>query len=238
MRLHVDLLTTHAGQLTGVVGPNGAGKSTLVKVICGELPSSGSILLHGREIGIWPALEKARHVAVLPQASEITFPFIAREVVALGLTPLSISKHEANLQVQKHMQMTDCLQFSEQIFSSLSGGERQRVQLARVLLQLIQAESPPLLILDEPTSAQDIGQQHTILELAKSLCEQREFGIFAILHDLNQVMRYCDNCALLNEGKLVHTGHPLEVICEERIEEYWQYRPKRIQNKGESVVFM
>lgn len=237
-RLHVDHFTTQAGQLTGIVGPNGAGKTTLFKVICGELPSSGTILLHDKPIGTWPALHKARHLAVLSQSNPLNFPLTAQEVVTIGLTPLSIGKHEASFQVQEHMQLTNCLHLAGQSYPSLSGGERQRVQLARVLLQLSQAENAPLLLLDEPTSAQDLGQQHSVLGLVSSLCQQRQFSTLAILHDLNQVMRYCDNCALLNHGQLVLKGPPSDVLCEESIEHHWQYRPTRLQNDSYGTVFI
>ncbi|MEH6357839.1 MAG: heme ABC transporter ATP-binding protein [Pseudomonadales bacterium] len=237
-RLRVNNLSTKAGQLTGIVGPNGAGKTTLFNVISGELRSNGRILLHDAPLNSWPALQKARHMAVLSQSSQIAFAFTAHEVVALGLTPLSLNKRDANLQIQTHMRMTDCLHFSGQNYLSLSGGERQRVQLARVLLQLSQAEKEPLLLLDEPTSAQDLGQQHSILELARSLCKERHFGILAILHDLNQVVRYCDHCALLSQGTVIQTGHPNEVLCEDSIERHWHYRPTRVALNGSATVFV
>lgn len=237
-RLEVSNLVVKSGQLTGVIGPNGAGKTTLFKIISGELRSSGRVLLHDRAINTWPMLQKARHLAVLPQSYQLSFPFTAEEVVEVGLTPLSIGKKEASLQVQKHMEMTDCLHLRNQSYPSLSGGERQRVHLARVLLQLSQADSAPLLLLDEPTSAQDLGQQHSILELARSLCKERQFGILSILHDLNQVMRYCDNCALFNHGKLALSGPPADVLCEESIVQHWHYRPRRLDAEGQSTVFI
>jgi len=237
-RLQVEQLSATAGQLTGIVGPNGAGKTTLFKVVSGELRSQGRILFHQQPLSDWPALQRARHLGVLPQASQISFSFTAEEVVSLGLTPLSLSKRQACLQVQSFMQKTDCLHFADQPFPSLSGGERQRVQLARVLLQLSQAEKAPLLLLDEPTSAQDLGQQHNILELAHSLCKEQQFAILAILHDLNQVIRYCNQCVLLSQGKLISTGLPAEVLSEDSIEQYWQYRPTRLQSDQSAAVFI
>lgn len=236
IRLQVDVLNTSAGGLTAIIGPNGAGKTTLFNVISGELGYSGDIHFHGRCLRSWPALRRARHLAVLPQSSQLSFPFTASEVVALGLTPLTISKHEAQKAIRHYMRMSDCITLAEQPYPSLSGGERQRVQLARVLLQLSQAEEEPLLLLDEPTSAQDLGHQHQILELAQQLCQQQNYGILAILHDLNQVMRYCNHCALLNHGQLIMSGHPSLVLSEESIEKHWQYRPQRIaQSEGETI---
>lgn len=237
-RIRIDHLEISQGQLTGVVGPNGAGKTTLFKVICGELRHEGSLLFHGRPLHDWPALQRARHLSILPQTSQLTFPFTAKEVVELGLTPLSIGKHDARQQINHYMDLTDCLSLANQPYPLLSGGERQRVQLARVLLQLSQAEHAPLLLLDEPTSAQDLGHQHQILALAQQLCHQLGYGVLAIQHDLNQVMRYCDHCVQLSLGQLVNTGHPIDVLNQSTIEKYWQYKPQHIETPEGDVVFI
>ncbi|MEX2961474.1 heme ABC transporter ATP-binding protein [Microbulbifer sp. TYP-18] len=237
-RLSIDDFAVQKGQLCAIVGPNGAGKSTLLKLVSGELSYSGDVVLHGKPFKSWLPLHRARHLAVLPQASQLSFPFTAQEVVALGLTPLSISKRAANLQIQHYMRMTDSLGLAGQLYPSLSGGERQRVQLARVLLQLSQAEEPPLLLLDEPTSAQDLGHQHQIMLLAQELCRQREYGVLAVMHDLNQVILYCDHCAQLDQGCLVNTGEPSTVISQDTIARHWQYRPQKIEHPTGRVIFI
>ena len=236
--LSIDQLDIHTGQLTGLLGPNGAGKSTLLKVISGDMPCRGNINFHGKSLRQWSPLKRARHLAVLPQASQLGFSFQANEVVALGLTPLTLSRTEGIRQVQLHMEQTDCSQFAKRSYLSLSGGERQRVQLARVLLQLSQAEQTPLLLLDEPTSAQDLGQQHKILSLAKQLSNQKNFAVITILHDLNQVLRYCKRCCLLKNGVIFHDGKPEELLDTDTIESYWQYRPERITLANGRIVLV
>ena len=221
-------LSVKAGEVFGLLGPNGAGKTTLLKAISGDINASGSITLYGKELRDWNRRELAKHLAVLPQASQLTFPFSAREVVALGLTPLSLSKAEAGKFIKKKMEITDCYRFAHRSYLSLSGGERQRVQLARVLLQLSQATHAPLLLLDEPTSAQDLGQQHNLLQLVQQLAKAEEFGVVVILHDLNQVLRYCDNCCLLDKGQVCVVDSPVDVLSDERIRQYWEYQSQRI----------
>ena len=105
-----------------------------------------------------------------------------------------------------------------------------------MLLQVSQAEQAPLLLLDEPTSAQDLGQQHQILELIKNLCHQQEYGVLAILHDLNQVLRYCDSCGVMWQGKLDAKGPPEEVLVAETIQRYWQYQPQIISGEQHKVI--
>ena len=238
MHLQVNHLKVSKGQLCGIIGPNGAGKTTLFKIISGDIPYQGSLRFHGQKFSDWKPIQRARHLAVLLQASQLSFPFTAKEVVSLGLTPLSLGKHEARVQVQHYMDLTDCRALAGQSYPSLSGGERQRVQLARVLLQLSQATQTPLLLLDEPTSAQDLSHQHQILALAKELCREREYGVLVILHDLNQAMYYCDVCAQLDQGRLVAIDHPSQILNEDNIERYWKYRPIRIEHPSGHPVFI
>ncbi|MFD2095146.1 heme ABC transporter ATP-binding protein [Corallincola platygyrae] len=226
--LNLDALELKAGEFLALLGPNGAGKSTLLKSISGDMPATGKISFYGRALGEWPSLARARHLGVLPQASQLSFPFTAREVVALGLTPLSLSRKQADITVRDKMELTDCWSFADRAYPTLSGGERQRVQLARVLLQLSQAEHSPLLLLDEPTSAQDLGQQHAILALAKSLAHDHGFGVIAVLHDLNQVLQYCDRACVLTDGQLHQQGNPEQILTQDMIHDYWHYRPERV----------
>lgn len=235
--LDIEHLTVNVGAFYGLLGANGAGKTTLLKVISGDMPYDGELLFHGKALQDWPARNRARHLSVLPQASQLSFPFNGEEVVSLGLTPLCISQREGRKQVRHHMKLTDCWQFAGRSYTSLSGGERQRVQLARVLLQLSQADEVPLLLLDEPTSAQDLGQQHKILNLAKQLCEEKDYGVIAILHDLNQVIRYCQRCCLLQDGRLTHEGDPSTLLSNDVIESHWQYCPERVRlNNGQLAL--
>lgn len=227
-----------SGELIAVLGPNGAGKSSLIKTLCGEWSASqGQINLHGKSLNHWPRQRLAKHLGVLPQASQLSFPFKAHEVVAIGATPLSLTLREINHAVQKWMQATDTWQFADRIYTSLSGGERQRVQMARVLLQLSQAEHAPLLLLDEPTSAQDLGQQHQLLNLVKSLCQQNGFAVISILHDLNQASRYADKVWLLHQGKLLTQGSPSQVLQPETVMKIWGYQPELFFNsQGQQIL--
>lgn len=227
-----------AGEVYGLLGPNGAGKTTLLKAISGDIKTRGSIRLYDKTLSDWNRRDLAQHLAVLPQASQLAFPFSAREVVALGLTPLSLSRGQASRLIDEKMQLTDCTRFADRPYPSLSGGERQRVQLARVLLQLSQADRAPLLLLDEPTSAQDLGQQHNLLGLVQQLARDEGFGVIAILHDLNQVLRYCDNCCLLDKGQVCVIDTPAEVLSDARIQQHWQYESQRVVFGNGQVVLV
>lgn len=236
--LSINNLEVLSGDFNAVIGVNGAGKSTLIKAIAGEIPTSGNIFFHGQNIVDWSNLERAKHLAVLPQSSQLSFPFTAKEVVGLGLTPLSLTSKEAREHINAKMKKTDCYHLKDKLYPQLSGGEKQRVHLARILLQLCQASKPPLLLLDEPTSAQDLGQQHAILSLIQALCKEQGYACLAILHDLNLVLQYCQKCVLLDKGNVVDYESPIECLNEDNIKQYWGYQAEIVKtsSKRKSII--
>lgn len=218
-------LRFEAGQFIGVVGPNGAGKSTLLKALCQDLPTQGKVLLHGKPTGQWAGNARASHMAVLPQHTTIGFPFTTLEVVQLGALPLTMNKRQIRDNAQWGLQQVGLAHLGKRAFSTLSGGEKQRVHIARVLLQLSQAELPPVLLLDEPLSAQDLGHQHQLLGLFRELCELNRFTVISVLHDLNQVMRYCNRVICMANHALEADGEPATVLSPDFIHRHWHYRP-------------
>ena len=226
--LNIEQFTAVAGEVVSVLGRNGAGKSTLFKSICGEISSTGERCFHQQPINAWSKQKLARHLAVLPQSSTLSFSFSVREVVALGLIPLSISRAQGHRLIDEMLALTDTLRFSQRSYLGLSGGERQRVHLARVLVQLSQAEQSPLLLLDEPTSAQDLAQQHHLLQLVKYFCKEKNYSALVILHDLNLSIRYSDKVCLLESGRLVAQGAPEKVLPAKSTESQWGYQPQQV----------
>ncbi|WP_417535822.1 heme ABC transporter ATP-binding protein [Methylophaga sp.] len=236
--LHIEHADVEPGEFIAVLGPNGAGKTSLFRAITSEWkPSSGHVFLHDKNVNEWSRRERAKHLGILPQSSQLTFPFSASEVVAIGATPLSLSADELAQQTRFWMEKTDTWQFADRFFTSLSGGERQRVQLARILLQVSQAEKPPVILLDEPTSAQDLGQQHHLLQLVRQLSHESQFSIVAILHDLNQATRYADKIWLLNQGKMFAQGSPQAILTPDTVSAVWGYVPEKlITQAGNNVL--
>ncbi|CAA0120083.1 Hemin import ATP-binding protein HmuV [Halioglobus japonicus] len=225
------------GEVHAILGTNGAGKSTLLKLLSGEEASPGNVLLHHTPLQSWPSMERARHLGVLPQSNNLSFAFSAEEVVSLGLTPLTLGWRQGRQTVHAMMRATNCAHLGKAKYPALSGGEQQRVHLARVLVQLSQAEREPVLLLDEPTSAQDLGQQHRLMELAGELARSQHFCIVAILHDLNLALRYADHCMLLDQGQAVAVGTPNEVVNGVNIERYWGYSAQVLTSEcGRTVI--
>lgn len=212
-------LTLRPNVFTAVVGPNGAGKSSLLKVMAGEQrASAGTVQLNGKHLNRYASGELSLLRAVLPQHSNVQFAFAVEQIIALGRHAHKSSKAENETIIEEIMALTDVEKFRRRNYMTLSGGEKQRVQLARVLAQVWEeAVHPRYILMDEPTASLDIAQQQHILALAKKVCE-RNIGVVAIVHDLNQAVQFADELYFLRDGKLVARGNAQDVFTKSNIE--------------------
>jgi len=195
----------------GLIGPNGAGKSTLLALASGVLkPSRGSVTLNGKSVHRYGRRALARHVAVVPQRSDLPDAFTARALVAMGRAPhlgfFASERPEDERIIETAMRRTDAWRFRGETMGALSGGERQRVVLARAL-----AQQPTWLLLDEPTAHLDLRYQADLLGYARRLAHEDGLGVLAVLHDLNHAAR-CDRLILVDEGRIVAEGAPADVL--------------------------
>lgn len=198
------------GEFVGLLGPNGSGKTTLIHALAGLLPpQAGQILLQGEPLAAWASRQRARTVAVVPQSSEIRFPFTCLEVVLMGRYPhqkRALSLREADLAVALWaMRETTTEALAERPVTEVSGGERQRVVIARGL-----AQEPALLLLDEATSSLDVRKKLEIFELLKRL-NGEGLTLICALHDLNLAAMYCRRLIFLKGGRVVRDG-PTEAV--------------------------
>lgn len=204
------------GKVTAIVGPNGSGKTTLLKAMTAELKYSGDIHLNGRNIKHESARDLANLRAVLPQATELAFPFTVLEVVRLGLTAglsTDAMDHSDRLPISA-LHKTGLAGFESRFYQELSGGEKQRVQLARVLVQIWQPVwqgQARWLFLDEPVSALDIGHQLSVMQIAKDYARAGG-GVIAVMHDLNLTSMFADHMTLMRQGQVLASGTPEHVM--------------------------
>jgi iron complex transport system ATP-binding protein len=209
-------LNLEPGQMTALIGPNGAGKSTLLKILSGDIACQhGQIFYNGMAIKYLSSQELARVRAVMPQHSQLSFPFKAVEVVGLGL--LSLSVRNPQKIVKEVMEETQTWHLKDKLYAQLSGGEKQRVQLSRVLAQIwADADTPRYLLLDEPTSSLDIAHQHQVLHIASKL-KKNNIGVLAVLHDLNMAAAYADQIVMLKNGNIFQSGPAAQVMTSENL---------------------
>ena len=217
-------LDIHYGRVLALVGPNGAGKSTLLSLLTGEArASAGTVLLDGQPIARYRARELARMRSVLTQSNQVSFAYTVHDVVAMGRNPWINLGQDADAgpaaddaAIRAALQLTDVSHLTARVFSSLSGGERTRVSLARVL-----AQDTPIVMLDEPTSALDLRHQEEVLRVARDLAA-RGRAVVVVLHDLSLAAAYADEVAIINEGRLVGSGTPVEMLTADQIERVYQ----------------
>jgi iron complex transport system ATP-binding protein len=125
----------------------------------------------------------------------------------------------------------DLLPFANRPITSLSGGERQRAVLGRALSQ-----DASVLLLDEPTTALDLGHQQQVLELVHQLRERHRLAVISTLHDLTFAAAYGDRLIVLVEGRVVASGKPAEVLEPKLIEEYFGATVEVLQGPDGPVV--
>jgi iron complex transport system ATP-binding protein len=205
-------LSLEAGELVGLIGPNGSGKTTLVRVVTGVLrPAAGRVFIAGEDASKWPHAERARRVAVVPQAPVLPEAFRAAELVLMGRTPhLRLLQNEGRSDIEavtRAMRATGTLELAERRLGELSGGERQRVVVARAL-----AQATPLLLLDEPTAHLDIGHQAGVLQLMRRLCREEGRAVLGVVHDLTLAAQYCDRLVMLHGGLVAAQGPAERVL--------------------------
>lgn len=199
------------GTVTVIVGPNGSGKTTLLRALLGLLdPNEGAVLLDQKPLREHSPRARARSCAWLPQQTELPWSMSASDLVMLGRAPhLSAFAgpgkvdHEA---VEAALVRVRAENLRHRDVRTLSGGELQRVLLARLL-----ATGAPLLLLDEPTTALDIGHALSLLELAQELSASGH-GVLMSLHELELARRYGDRALLLRGDD--KGGHLLGPVAE------------------------
>jgi len=208
------------GTFTAVVGPNGAGKSSLLKAMAHELTGyHGDVVVNGRNINTYNPKALSLVRAVLPQSTSLQFAFTVEQVVMLGRHAHRTTRLENISVVEEVLQLTNTIGLRDRNYLTLSGGEKQRTQLARVLAQVWEETVyPRYILLDEPTSSLDITQQQNIFTLAKRVCE-RNIGVMAIIHDLNQAVQFADHIHFMREGRITAAGEVQSVFTKANIEE-------------------
>jgi iron complex transport system ATP-binding protein len=203
---------------TVIVGPNACGKSTLLRALARLLkPSSGEVVLDGRQIHAYKAREVAQRLGLLPQSSIAPDGITVADLVARGRYPhqklLRQWSKEDEAAVVDAMQATRVTSLSRRLVDELSGGQRQRVWVAMVL-----AQKTPILLLDEPTTFLDIAHQIELLDLLADLNRRGGQTVVAVLHDLNHACRYATHLIAMRNGRVVAEGRPADIVTPELVE--------------------
>lgn len=211
-------IEVRSGEIVAILGPNGAGKSTLLRVMAGALvPTAGAVELMGEDASPMERVRVARSVAFVTQGADVAFGFSVRDVVMMGRAPhqgswMSASESDERA-VDEALRMLDLRALSSRRVDALSGGEQKRVAIARAL-----AQSPKLLLLDEPGAFLDVRHQLALYDLLIDLAKDG-LAVALSMHDINAAAQYASRVALLKNGKLVALGPIENVLTYRRLRE-------------------
>jgi ABC-type cobalamin/Fe3+-siderophores transport system ATPase subunit len=205
------------GTIVGLLGPNGSGKTTLVRILAGMLrPDSGTVVLDGTPVAQMPRRELARRIAVVPQETHTTFDFSVIDMVLMGryphLGPFELEGRDDLEIAREALRVTGTSSLEARSFATLSGGEKQRVVIAGAL-----AQASDFLLLDEPTTALDLGFQFDIASLLRGLNVERGTTMIVSTHDLNLAAALCKQIVLLKDGVVVAQGEISATLTAEHI---------------------
>lgn len=222
-------LTIRSGERVALIGPNGAGKSTLLRVVTRLIaPGEGTVTVDGDPLASLDRATIARRIAVVPQEVVVPFAIRVEELVALGRLP-----HEDPLRGARPADRAAVATAIERVgighllgrdVRELSLGERQLT-----LVALAVAQAAPVLILDEPTVHLDLRHQVATMELLVDLNERDGTTVLAVLHDLGLAAHFFPRLVLLDRGRIVADGEPLDVLSGVRIRDVFGVDPAMVR---------
>lgn len=202
-------LEVRQGEFVGIIGQNGSGKSTLVKCFVGLLrPGHGQVLVEGEDIRKVPVGQMSRRVGLVLQNPDYQlFTISAREEVLFGLRNLGVTGPEAEQRVAEALRWVGLEGEAETFPFRLSFGDRRKLAVAATL-----AMDPRVLILDEPTTAQDHRGRYQIADIALRYAREHGRTVLMITHDMDLVARYAQRLIVMYQGQILLDGPTGEVF--------------------------
>jgi len=200
-------LLVESGEIVGLLGPNGAGKTTTFYMIIGIInPEEGKVYLDDEDITSQPMYIRARKgLNYLPQEASVFRKMSVEENILAILETLGISPEQIKKKLQELLKELCLEPLAKNRASTLSGGERRRLEITRALVT-----SPLFMILDEPFAGIDPIAVSEIKEIICGL-KNKNIGILISDHNVRETLRICDRAYILNKGKILEAGTPVEI---------------------------
>jgi iron complex transport system ATP-binding protein len=204
------------GDVFCILGQNGAGKSTLLNCIGNLFPlQEGAVRLDGKVIATMSRMEIAKKIGYIPQFNNSVFPYTVFDFVLMGRTPhigAVSSPKEKDFDISKKaIQAVGISHLAEKPYTEISGGERQLVMFARVL-----AQEPDIILLDEPTSHLDFGNQFKILNLIDQLARSG-FSIIMTSHFPDHAFLVSTKVGVMKDKNFIEIGAANDVVTEDNM---------------------
>lgn len=198
-------LTIEDGEFFSLLGPSGCGKTTTLRMIAGfEFPTSGSVRIHGAEMGLKPPNE--RPVNTVFQSYALFPHMTVYDNVAFGLEMKKVASSDVDVRVRRVLDQVQLAKRADAKPSQLSGGMQQRVALARALVN-----EPEVLLLDEPLGALDLKLRQNMQFELKDLQSRVGITFVYVTHDQEEALTMSDRIGVMSDGKLLQIGDSHEI---------------------------
>ncbi|MGE5640914.1 MAG: LPS export ABC transporter ATP-binding protein [Clostridia bacterium] len=206
-------LEVTSGEVVGLLGPNGAGKTTCFYMIVGLIPvDSGTIHLDNLELTHLPIHRRARlGISYLPQENSVFRRLTVEENVQAVLELQGLDRDEVEPRLAELLKDLNIAHLRKHAAISLSGGERRRLEIARAL-----GTRPAFILLDEPFAGVDPIAVLDIQRIIRFLKERR-IGVLITDHNVRETLGICDRAYIINEGAVLASGHPEEIVYNDSV---------------------
>ena len=216
--------TLGTGECVALLGANGAGKTTLLRILLRlQASGGGNILLRGKPLAVFPQRELARAIAYVPQSHTPPFPYRVKDIVMMGRlaqVPFGARRPKSDWHfVEQALETLAIRHLAEQPYDQISGGERQAALIARAL-----AQEARILILDEPETGLDFGQQQRLFGILQRLSDEG-YAVLATTHDPFRARQVYQRAVLLHQGRVMADGPVQHVLTDAAIRRLYKLGP-------------
>ena len=206
-------LEVSSGEVVGLLGPNGAGKTTCFYMIVGLIAvDAGRIELDGTELTHLPIHRRARlGISYLPQENSVFRRLSVEDNVRAILELQNVAVEEMETRLVELLEDLGIAHLRKHTALSLSGGERRRLEIARAL-----GTRPTFILLDEPFAGVD---PIAVLDIQRIIgfLKERGIGVLITDHNVRETLGICDRAYIINEGAVLASGHPEEIVYNEHV---------------------
>ena len=221
------------GTFMGLYGSSGAGKTSILRMLAGLMQSEKGLLEVNKKI--W--LDTSNKINLPPQKRSVGYVFqdyalFPNMTVKENLT-YALSKGQSKNIISELINITELGELQHRKPTTLSGGQQQRVALARALVR-----QPEILLLDEPLSALDMSMRSKLQDYILKVHRQYNLTTILVSHDVSEVFKLCDQVLILEKGKIIQEGTPLEIFSNRKISGKFQFTGEIVHIQKEEVIYV